>query len=152
MVSALALRRLALEKEHFGPTTNIIKFLCRDIWTAVFGSSIERLQTNNFGMYVLHHSSHSPLLTLSSPEGDTDTAALAHLLFPCGLIKGFLGAFGVDASVDARVTGCHAAYHIQMRQYGEDLAPSSQAAPVSSSTQAPPNAPAEPTKQANTAQ
>ena len=111
-----------MDKEHFGPTTNIIKFLCRDIWSAVFGSNIERLQTNNSGMYVLHQSSHGPLLTLSHPEGETDTAALVHLLFPCGLIKGFLGAFGVDASVDARVTGAHAAYHIQMRQYEEAAA------------------------------
>jgi len=115
-----------VDKEHFGPTTNIIKFLCREIWSAVFGSSVERLQTNNSGMYVLHHSAHFPLLTMSHPEGDTDIAALAHLLFPCGLIKGFLGAFGVDACVDARVTGTHVAYHIQMRKYEQE--PSSAAA------------------------
>lgn len=33
---------------------DLIKFVCSDFWTNVFGKRVDKLQTNSQGLYVLH--------------------------------------------------------------------------------------------------
>lgn len=140
-------RRLCLPKPRLGKTTEVVKFLCRDVWTAVFGKAVDKLQTNHFGVYVLQDVTHAPLATLSAPGGDTDQRSVRHLLFPCGLIRGVLGAFGADAKVDAKVTASRCAYHVCVRNYTEGdggaAAPAASAASAQSAPSTAAPAPAE---------
>lgn len=48
-----------------------IKFVCKDIWTTLFGKQVDRLQTNYKGMYLLHEGGFRWLQRLAF----TDSAA-----------------------------------------------------------------------------
>jgi hypothetical protein len=84
----------------------IIKFLCKDIWHLAFGKSVDNLKTNNRGTFVLTDTHHPLLVPFTSDPAHPDTAKLAitMLAFPCGFLRGALGAFGVEATVVGEVT------------------------------------------------
>jgi hypothetical protein len=57
----------AQEQPWFAEHLDVIKFICKDFWSALFHKQIDKLQTNYKGVYVLH---------------DNDFKLLSHLSFP----------------------------------------------------------------------
>ena len=83
---------------------SVIKYICKDLWSKCFQKQITKLQTNHKGIFVLKDDSFSLLANLpNSASKDADVQALATLTlaYPCGLIRGALKAFGMQANVTA---------------------------------------------------
>ena len=99
-------QRYTKDRQRFGDTLEIIKFICKDFWMEVYRKQIDKLQTNNRGVYMLQDNSH-PVLTRCSPslsrQASAKQMAMLHIKFPSGLIRGALSALGVVASVSAEV-------------------------------------------------
>ncbi|KAF1829891.1 transport protein particle component [Decorospora gaudefroyi] len=108
------------------PTTplDVIKFLCKDLWTLLFRKQIDNLKTNHRGIYVLTDNTFKPLGRMSFDTKKYDAAMQAALVaqtgdvalgrdansqtrvqpflyFPAGLIRGCLAGLGITASVTA---------------------------------------------------
>ena len=83
-----------------------IKFVCKDFWFEVFGKQVDKLQTNNRGVYMLQDSRHRPL-SCCSPSAPRQEGArqqcVLHATFTAGLIRGALHGLGVGATVGLEV-------------------------------------------------
>ncbi|PNS18630.1 Trafficking protein particle complex subunit 6B [Sphaceloma murrayae] len=95
------------------PTTHLdmIKFVCKDLWTRVFRKQIDNLKTNHRGTFVLTDSRFQPLSRMSAdrrlgPKGIDQAVAKAQpfLWFPCGMIRGALQGLGMNVTVNAEST------------------------------------------------
>ena len=87
-------------------TEDILKFLCKDLWTALFNKYGDKLQTNHRGMYVLKDNNFTwiSLLSIHPEDGDVQREALKFLIFPCGIIRGALANLGLNCVVKADVS------------------------------------------------
>jgi hypothetical protein len=113
---------------------DVIKFLCKDIWTVVWKKQVDNLKTNhrvrvflrlgNYkfylepaktmltsllnvlqGVFVLTDSKFRPLMRMSmTNSSDALHRAQPHLFFPCGVIRGVLSSLGIKAHVQAETT------------------------------------------------
>jgi hypothetical protein len=108
------------------PTTplDIIKFLCKDLWTLLFRKQIDNLKTNHRGIYVLTDNTFKPLGRMSFDTKKYDAGLQAQLVattgdvalgrdansqarvqpflyFPAGVIRGCLASLGITATVTA---------------------------------------------------
>ncbi|KAL0262174.1 hypothetical protein SLS55_003613 [Diplodia seriata] len=101
--------RFSRDKPRFSETLDVIKFLCKDLWTLVFRKQIDNLKTNHRGIYVLTDQHFKPLTKMSLERGIGDniitTKAQPFLYFPAGLIRGALASMGIIATVTAESTG-----------------------------------------------
>ncbi|KAF5825736.1 transport protein particle component, partial [Dunaliella salina] len=86
---------LTKDKPRLTDTLEVIKYLCKDFWTYVFGKQIDNLRTNHRGVYVLQDNNFRWLHRFAAvPQGDPSLAAethklaLSHLHLPCGIIRG----------------------------------------------------------------
>ncbi|KAG6007721.1 hypothetical protein E4U54_008793 [Claviceps lovelessii] len=66
--------RFSIARPRFLGTLDVIKFLCKDLWSLVFGKNIDNLKTNH-----------------------------RFLWFPCGIVRGALAALGITATVQAEI-------------------------------------------------
>lgn len=84
---------------------DIMKFVCRDVWRVLYGKQMSNLRTNHRGTFVLVDNSYKLIETLMSDKGNADTIKKCknHLWFPCGVIRGILMSFGIEAEVHAEV-------------------------------------------------
>lgn len=110
------------DRERLLETLDVMKWLCREFWPEVFRKSVDKLQMNNMGVFVLQDTAFRWTRYVSGPTdvdpcappgaappaGDTQSASLAltlkYLLLPCGLIRGALAAFGLSAAVNVDVS------------------------------------------------
>ncbi|KAL1642038.1 hypothetical protein SLS58_005626 [Diplodia intermedia] len=101
--------RFSRDKPRFSETLDVIKFLCKDLWTLVFRKQIDNLKTNHRGIYVLTDQHFKPLTKMSLERGIGDNIITAKaqpfLYFPAGLIRGALASMGIIATVTAESTG-----------------------------------------------
>ncbi|XP_051684429.1 trafficking protein particle complex subunit 6A [Oryctolagus cuniculus] len=88
---------LALREE-----LDALKFLCKDLWVAVFQKQVDGLRTNHQGTYVLQDNSFPLLLPMASGLQYQEEAA-KFLAFPCGLLRGSLHTLGFRSLVTASV-------------------------------------------------
>ncbi|KAJ2899186.1 hypothetical protein IWW38_001080 [Coemansia aciculifera] len=104
-------RRLA---ERFAPpnrrlvdTLDIVKFVCKDVWMALFNRQIDNLKTNHRGIYVLQDNKFKWFLRMSGNNGGAAAARKAqpYIWLPCGIIRGILDGFGVNTVVIAETLG-----------------------------------------------
>lgn len=96
--------RLALQRERARPheIMDVLKWVCREFWVELYRKQIDKLQTNNKGVFVMTDFSFRWQKFVSAPAGeDTKHMALKYLVFPCGLIRGALAACDVEAMVNA---------------------------------------------------
>lgn len=110
--------RLSREKERLVEHIDIIKFLCRDMWQEVFRKPIDKLQTNNKGVFVLQDFNFRWVRYISAAPGeDTKVQTLKYVLFPCGLVRGALAAFGLDCAVNADISNMpRTVFHIRIKE------------------------------------
>lgn len=109
--------RISRDKERLTEMIDIIKFLCRDFWQDVFRKPIDKLQTNNKGVYVLQDFNFRWIrFTSGAPTEDTKAQTLRYVLFPCGMIRGALSAFGMECSVNADISAMpRTIFHIRVK-------------------------------------
>ncbi|EEQ32443.1 BET3 family protein [Microsporum canis CBS 113480] len=60
------------DRPRFADNLDVIKFLCKDLWTILFRKQVDNLKTNH-----------------------------RYLWFPCGIIRGALASVGIEATVQA---------------------------------------------------
>ncbi|KAM0256164.1 hypothetical protein ACHAQJ_005141 [Trichoderma viride] len=96
--------RFSRDRPRFNDTLDVIKFLCKDLWSLVFGKNIDNLKTNHRGVYVLTDNAFRPFSRMSTETGSQAVIrAQPFLWFPCGIIRGALAALGINATVQAEV-------------------------------------------------
>lgn len=85
---------------------DIMKFLCRDVWKCLYGKQMDNLRTNHRGTFVLIDNEYKLISNLSSGKGNPDSISKArsYMWFPCGIIRGILLSFGIEAHTTAEVT------------------------------------------------
>ncbi|KAI5296208.1 Trafficking protein particle complex subunit 33 [Ascosphaera acerosa] len=94
--------RFSRDRPRFTDHLDVIKFLCKDLWTILFQKQIDNLKTNHRGVYVLTDHTFKPLIRMSTPsQAETVAQAQPYLWFPCGLIRGALAAMGIESTVHA---------------------------------------------------
>ncbi|KAK8199222.1 transport protein particle component, partial [Phyllosticta capitalensis] len=101
--------RFSRDKPRLTDTLDVIKFLCKDLWTMIFRKQIDNLKTNHRGIYVLTDNSFKPLSKMSLEKGEGEQSLtfvlMQFLYFPAGLIRGALASMGIIATVSAETTG-----------------------------------------------
>ncbi|KAL2271861.1 hypothetical protein VTJ83DRAFT_1232 [Remersonia thermophila] len=102
--------RFSRDRPKFNDTLDIIKFLCKDLWTLVFRKQVDNLKTNHRGVYVLTDNAFRPFARMSA-EAPSQAVLRAQpfLWFPCGIIRGALAAMGITATVQAETSELPAA-------------------------------------------
>ncbi|CAO3636044.1 unnamed protein product [Cunninghamella blakesleeana] len=95
-----------IERPRFVDTLDVVKFICKDLWTIMFKKQIDNLKTNHRGVYVLQDNSFRWFMKLSTDVGGADSAkkATPYLWFPCGIIRGALANLGVTSVVVAETS------------------------------------------------
>jgi hypothetical protein len=61
--------RFSRDRPRFNDTLDVIKFLCKDLWSLVFGKNIDNLKTNHRGVYVLTDNHFRPFSRMSTEAG-----------------------------------------------------------------------------------
>lgn len=103
--------RLAAQRDRPAEVLDVVKYVCRELWSELHQKPVDKLQTNNKGIFVLQDFSYRWTRYLSPPAGagagapSSAELSLKYVLFPCGLIRGALAAFGLAAAVNADVSG-----------------------------------------------
>lgn len=82
---------------------DVMKFICREFWSSIFHKQIDNLRTNRSGQYVLNENRFRFIARVSNGEQYMDLMP-KYLAFTCGMIKGALADFGINASVSADVS------------------------------------------------
>jgi trafficking protein particle complex subunit 6 len=102
--------RLTRDRPPMLDQLEVLKWVCKELWTELFKKSIDNLRTNHRGTYVLRDTQFRWTLRLSQnlvsqPErlAPNDLAAI-HLVLPCAAIRGALAALGMEATVTADAT------------------------------------------------
>ncbi|KAL8923398.1 MAG: hypothetical protein Q9172_003147 [Xanthocarpia lactea] len=94
--------RFSRDRPRFTDTLDMIKFLCKDLWTLVFKKQIDNLKTNHRGVYVLTDNTFRPFARMSMTSPSEALARVQPFLwFPCGVIRGALASMGINATVQA---------------------------------------------------
>jgi hypothetical protein len=96
--------RFSRDRPRFNDTLDVIKFICKDLWSLVFGKNIDNLKTNHRGVYVLTDTAFRPFSRMSTEAGGQAVVrAQPFLWFPCGILRGALAALGIVATVQAEI-------------------------------------------------
>ncbi|OAA57892.1 bet3 family protein [Niveomyces insectorum RCEF 264] len=97
--------RFSCDRPRFHDTLDVIKFLCKDLWTLAFRKQVDNLKTNHRGVYVLTDHSFRPFQRMSTEAGGQAVVrAQPFLWFPCGIVRGALAALGITATVQAETS------------------------------------------------
>ncbi|KAF3403474.1 Trafficking protein particle complex subunit 6B [Penicillium rolfsii] len=97
--------RFSRDRPRFTDNLDVIKFLCKDLWTVLFRKQIDNLKTNHRGVYVLTDTSFRPFSRMSmAVRAEAVTMAQAYLWFPCGIIRGALANLGINTTVQAETS------------------------------------------------
>ena len=96
--------RAARDKPRMLAPLDVIKFVCKEFWIAIFNKQIDKLQTNHRGVFVVQDFSFRWVAGISAAtEHEAKEMALLFLVFPCGLIRGALANLGLTAIVNGDV-------------------------------------------------
>ncbi|KAI4117818.1 MAG: hypothetical protein LQ345_002022 [Seirophora villosa] len=99
------LERFSRDRPRFADMLDMIKFLCKDLWTLVFRKQIDNLKTNHRGVYVLTDNAFRPFARMGmSSRKEAVMKAQPFLSFPCGVIRGALESMGVNVTVQAETS------------------------------------------------
>ncbi|KAI9474032.1 MAG: transport protein particle component [Benjaminiella poitrasii] len=98
--------RFTKDRPRFVDTLDVVKFICKDLWTIMFKKQIDNLKTNHRGVYVLQDNGFRWFMRMSTDVGGSDSAkkAMPYVWFPCGIIRGALASLGVPTVVVAETS------------------------------------------------
>ncbi|PIO74947.1 transport protein particle component, Bet3 [Teladorsagia circumcincta] len=80
----------------------VVKFICKEFWSAMFGKQVDNLRTNHQGVYVVQDNKFCTLRSLAEGQQFVREAG-ALVTFPCGAVRGALANLNVNAEVTATV-------------------------------------------------
>merc|ERR1719481_2048347 len=110
------IEKLTREYPKFKDELDLMKFVCKDFWTAVFRKQIDNLRTNHQGVYVLQDNSFK-FLSKTSQDRQYLEASPKFVAFTCGLVRGSLANLGVNTIVTAEVTNMPACkFQVQVQR------------------------------------
>jgi len=84
-----------------------VKFMCRDFWKVLFGKTIDKLQTNRRGVFMLFDlqfqwiEKYTSGMEMQHLEESTKQMINTLLSFPCGIMRGGLTNLGMSVNVTA---------------------------------------------------
>ncbi|PAV88787.1 hypothetical protein WR25_12864 isoform B [Diploscapter pachys] len=87
--------RLSKDAAKFNTELEIVKFICKEFWSNVFGKQVDNLRTNHAGVYVVQDNNFSMLRTFSDSTQFTKDIGI-YLAFPSGVIRGALACLNVQ--------------------------------------------------------
>lgn len=93
---------LAKDGQRFKEDLDVMKFICRDFWTAFYKKQVNNLRTNHQGVFVLQDNKFKLLTKMSTGKQFIEHAP-RYLAFSCGLVRGALDGLGVNSIVTAEV-------------------------------------------------
>ncbi|KAI0252731.1 transport protein particle component [Lactifluus subvellereus] len=104
-VGANITERLTHGRAGFADTLDIIKFVCKDLWSTCWDKQVDNLRTNHRGVYVLQDNSFKPITRISSWEGRADATrrARVYVALPAGIIRGSLIRLGLNGTVTPEI-------------------------------------------------
>jgi len=110
------IERLAKDYPKFKDELDLLKFICKDFWVAVFRKQIDNLRTNHQGVYVLQDNAFR-FLAKASCDRQYLEASPKFVAFTCGLVRGSLANLGVNTVVTAEVTSMPACkFQVQVQR------------------------------------
>jgi len=95
--------RLSRESLRHGSQLEVLKYVCRVVWSAVYKKEVNSLRTNNLGLYVLHDDNFRFLSSMARGKQYLEQAP-KYLSLACGIVRGALANLGVNSVVTAEVT------------------------------------------------
>ncbi|PAV21664.1 transport particle component [Pyrrhoderma noxium] len=97
--------RLCRDRPRFGDTLDVVKFICKDVWSACWDKQVDNLRTNHRGVYVLQDNQFKPITRISSYDGPASALrrARTHIALSVGIIKGALARMGYQATVTPEI-------------------------------------------------
>jgi len=108
--------KLAREGPKFKDELDLLKFICKDFWGAIFRKQIDNLRTNHQGVYVLQDNSFRFLNRVSADRQYLE-ASPKFVSLTCGLVRGSLANLGVSAVVTAEITSLPAVkFQVQVQR------------------------------------
>mmetsp|Transcript_10000 Transcript_10000/g.14938 ORF Transcript_10000/g.14938 Transcript_10000/m.14938 type:complete len:174 (+) Transcript_10000:958-1479(+) len=84
----------------------ILRFICKEFWMYLFGKNVDRLQTNNRGVFIIYDYKFTWIQTCSVESTEPELTESIHKLqllylgLVSGFIKGGLHSLGINASVE----------------------------------------------------
>ncbi|KAH6905887.1 trafficking protein particle complex subunit 6B [Coprinopsis sp. MPI-PUGE-AT-0042] len=95
-VGANYAERLCVNRGPFTDTLDVIKFVCKDLWNALYNKQIDNLRTNHRGVYVLQDTTFKPIQRVSSHLGRAESLKRAKIysFVAAGAILGTLTRLG----------------------------------------------------------
>ncbi|KAH3850686.1 trafficking protein particle complex subunit 6b-like [Dreissena polymorpha] len=95
--------RFTKESPRFKDDLDIMKFICKEFWSAVFKKQVDNLRTNHQGVYVLQDNKFRFLTQMSSGKQYMEVAP-KYLAMSCGVIRGALANIGINSVITAEVS------------------------------------------------
>jgi len=106
-VGTVLAERLTVDRPPVTDILDVMKWICKDLWSALFLKNIDNLRTNHKGTFVLRDTQFrwtkrlAQNLVAGGERATNVDLAEPFLILPCGIIKGAISAFGFDAAVSA---------------------------------------------------
>ena len=95
--------RLNVDAPRTQDEVDIVRFVCRDVWTNLFLKQIDKLKTDNKGAYYLIDNEFCLIKQVTDSMQYVRDIPL-FLEFTCGLVQGIFVQFGLSAIVTPEVT------------------------------------------------
>lgn len=110
------IEKLTKDFPKFKDELDLMKFVCKEFWMAIFRKQIDNLRTNHQGVYVLQDNQFKFLQKVSSGRQYLESAP-KFVVFTCGLIRGSLANLGVNSIVTAEVSSLPAVkFQVQVQR------------------------------------
>jgi len=102
--------RLSRDRAPMGTNLEIMKWICKEFWNAIFLKGIDNLRTNHKGTFVLRDTQFRWTRRVSqNVHGGVERLpysllAADYLILPSAILQGALSTFGIEATVSADST------------------------------------------------
>ncbi|TEB29276.1 transport protein particle component [Coprinellus micaceus] len=105
-VGSRFVERLCAHRQPFDDTLEVMKFVCKDVWVALFDKQVDNLRTNRRGMFQLSDACFKPIQRVSSylGRGESVKKARVYATFPAGVVRGILQTMGYSGTVVPEIT------------------------------------------------
>ncbi|KAL1460848.1 hypothetical protein WDU94_012788 [Cyamophila willieti] len=110
------IERSTKDGARFKDELDTMKFICTELWAAIYKKPIDNLRTNYQGTYLLQDNSFRFLNKMSNGSQYLESAG-KYVVFTCGLLRGALSNLGINAIVSMEINTMPVVkFHIQVSQ------------------------------------
>jgi len=95
--------RLSRETLRHSNELEVLKYVCKVVWNAIYKKEVNSLRTNNLGLYVLLDDNFRFISSMAKGTQYLEQAP-KYLSLACGIVRGALANLGVTCVVTAEVT------------------------------------------------